>query len=223
MNILPLFSTPIYQDQLDVEVDLRFLDSLDRYTLNEVDQVYSFSNHQVLNLESLAHLRDRIMQSVNEYLYDVIAFDKSAKVSIVSSWVNAHLGLGGLDFHTHHNSMFSGVYYLEAEKGASPLVFEAPPGIPSYCTQTISPPLDHDNLYNARRVEVEANTGKLIRFPSHVIHGVSSNPYVGRKAISFNLFLDGEFLYDTSSVSIKTSPVSRERLSEHLSDNPITA
>lgn len=79
--------------------------------------------------------------------------------------------------HTHPNSVVSGVYYIESNGQGSPLVF--------YNQNSVQ----HFKNYATYSSAVESYEGRLILFPSWLLHGVpeNRNKDVVRRVVAFNL------------------------------------
>ena len=134
---------------------------------------------QVLNLEEFAGIKQFISECVAVFL-DVNKINAS-KLDFLDSWLN-HYTVGGYqDLHMHHNSMLSGVVYLESS-GDKDFVLQAPwhfqqPRLPDYL---------ENNLNNSHNVEYNSNVGRAIIFMSHALHRTLPAT-ASRISLSFNI------------------------------------
>jgi len=134
--------------------------------------------------ELTAFLRD----CVADYLDNIVSYQYEG-FSIVHSWVN-RAGEGAIQrMHYHGNSVVSGVYYLQASRENSPLIFEK--------TEVNTSPYiavapKEQNLFNANRMAFPAETGACYLFPSHIKHGYDlPNQGEERVSLAFNVMLNG--------------------------------
>ena len=104
-----------------------------------------------------------------------------ANLNFLDSWLN-HYSVGGYqDLHMHHDSMLSGVIYLESA-GNKDFVLQAPwhfqqPKIPDYVEK---------NLDNSHNVEYNSPAGRAILFMSHALHRTMPAT-TSRISLSFNI------------------------------------
>lgn len=122
------------------------------------------------------------------------------KLKVVDLWATkAEFGQAAIT-HDHAYSMFSGVLYLSSCKRS----------------QTVFYYEDHFNTKwkfflahtkeNRISVEVAPEKGKLIIWPSDIVHKV--NPHVGsgtRYSLAFNTFIEGKSNVDNSRLNLKVS------------------
>jgi uncharacterized protein (TIGR02466 family) len=88
-----------------------------------------------------------------------------SKLNILDSWLNLYEEGGYQDLHNHHDSMISGVFWLESEEEKD-FIFQAPwhfmqPKLPNYTEY---------NLNNCHNVEINSNVGRGMVFMSHMLH-----------------------------------------------------
>ncbi len=105
-------------------------------------------------------------------------------------WANINYKSGYNKPHIHPNSLFSGVYYVQAEPNCGKIVLYDPrPGIQSYMPVRIKgqPP---EHLW--REVHLDAKVNRIIMFPSWLWHSVEPNESNNiRISVSFNFIQDG--------------------------------
>jgi len=105
-------------------------------------------------------------------------------------WANINYKSGYNKPHIHPNSLFSGVYYVQAEPNCGKIVLYDPrPGIQSNMPVRINgqPP---EHLW--REVHLDAKVNRIIMFPSWLWHSVEPNESNNiRISVSFNFIQDG--------------------------------
>ena len=105
-------------------------------------------------------------------------------------WANINYKGGYNKPHIHPNSLFSGVYYVQAEPNCGKIVLYDPrPGIQSNMPARINgqPP---EHLW--REVHLDAKVNRIIMFPSWLWHSVEPNESNNiRISVSFNFIQDG--------------------------------
>ena len=105
-------------------------------------------------------------------------------------WANINYKGGYNKPHIHPNSLFSGVYYVQAEPNCGKIVLYDPrPGIQSNMPVRIKgqPP---EHLW--REVHLDAKVNRIIMFPSWLWHSVEPNESNNiRISVSFNFIQDG--------------------------------
>ena len=105
-------------------------------------------------------------------------------------WANINYKGGYNKPHIHPNSLFSGVYYVQAEPNCGKIVLYDPrPGIQSNMPARINgqPP---EHLW--REVHLDAKVNRIIMFPSWLCHSVEPNESNNiRISVSFNFIQDG--------------------------------
>jgi uncharacterized protein (TIGR02466 family) len=108
---------------------------------------------------------------------------------ITNSWFTRNPTGASHYAHNHPNSIFSGVYYLDAE--ASDVTFEFE------CTISKNFKFIYDcsvlNEYNSNNLTLSPRTGDVLIFPSWIWHKVSPNTgSTDRLVLGFNSFVTGE-------------------------------
>ncbi len=133
----------------------------------------------VLDLPEFTEIKQFLTGLVGVFL-DIHKID-GTDLKFLDSWLN-HYSIGGYqDLHMHHDSMFSGVIYLESA-GNKDFVLQAPwhfqqPKIPNYLEK---------NLDNAHNVEYNSPKGRAILFMSHALHRTMPATE-SRISLSFNI------------------------------------
>ena len=102
-------------------------------------------------------------------------------IKIKEMWFNIYKKGECIDIHNHPNSNFTGVYFLKASKGSSPIVIKS-----EIIDNMIALLVDENNEYNSRGKVITAEPGKLVVFNSNVMHStLPQNIDDSRVTISF--------------------------------------
>lgn len=103
------------------------------------------------------------------------------EIKINKMWFNIYEKGECVDIHNHPNSNFTGVYFLQAAKGSSPIVIKS-----EIVDNMIALLVDENNEYNSRGKVITAEPGKLVVFNSNVMHNtLPQNIDESRVTISF--------------------------------------
>lgn len=169
-SINQLFPTTVlYRDRSDL-VDAKLKDFCRDLAIQQGQTPFYSACHstvytcnQVLNLPEFQSIRSFLYDLVAVYL-DVLKIDGS-RLDFLDSWINLY-DLGGYqDLHMHHDSMISGVFWIDSA-GTKDFVIQAPwhfqqPRIPHYTQQDLS---------NSHNVEYNSVPGRGLIFMSHALH-----------------------------------------------------
>ena len=130
-------------------------------------------------------LRDAVLLASEEYLKKTGYHYE--KLEMTGMWAN-YLYEGNMHPpHTHSNNFLSGVYFLEAEDGASPIQFFDPRP-----QANVLRPRNTPTWQNSTMIQFDAVTGVGYIFPSWLQHWVP--PTKGKRiSISWNIILRGDY------------------------------
>lgn len=133
----------------------------------------------ILDLPEFANIKQFLGNLVYVYC-EQMKIDYS-KLHILDSWLNLYEEGGYQDLHNHHDSMISGVFWLQSSEEKD-FVFQAPwhfmqPRLPNYT---------ENNLNNCHNVEINSNVGRGMVFMSHMLHRTLPTKQE-RISLSFNV------------------------------------
>lgn len=142
----------------------------------------------VLDDDNLKELKQFCLNSVNEYVDEVIGIDD--EIEIQQSWVNYNKPGQFQQEHYHPNSFISGVFYLmsDPEKGA-PITFKSDLHKSNFSVHMIQK--DQRSFYPSAAYSFgyPSVSGQLILFSSTVTHMVpTNNSNTNRISLSFNTY-----------------------------------
>lgn len=190
VEVVPLFSCPIYVSQID-DVNLNF---------NEISWSKNYNNfisstQNVLNDTEFAKLMPSISRSINEYFYGVMGVKEQAEIFITESWLNKTDKGQTHHRHWHPNSVISGIVYLQGDETS---------GFTRFITSRYDQlefEIENTNIYNSKSWSIEPLKNRILLFPSHVEHLVEEyQSDLPRITLSFNTFVRG---------NINTLPLTR--------------
>lgn len=153
----------------------RFPTSSDKFILNTVP-----------NIKSWIHLQ------LNRYAKEALGCDR---LRITQSWAIKHENCPQAIYpHTHANSIVSGSYYIDAPTGSQGLTFQK---TGSRNSSKLGPYIDYttdatDKPWLLDWITYKAYTGRLILFPSHIMHGVLGNELTKQRrcVLAFNTWFE---------------------------------
>ena len=115
---------------------------------------------------------------------DLLAIEQSSELlRIADCWVNIYGRGHSQEIHAHANNILSGVYFVTAPAGASPIMFHSPD-----CDLMLAPKFSELNDYNNAAVGFEPQPGTMLIFRSHLKHSVKASQIDDERiSIAFNL------------------------------------
>jgi|TARA_R110002074_G_scaffold380117_1_gene558657 uncharacterized protein (TIGR02466 family) len=171
-----LFPTPVGIYELERNITTKELDYIKG--LNRRANMYnetSSSNYILNDCKELKSIKEFIQSSLNEYVSKTISPTEDVSTYITQSWTNYTQAGQAHQEHRHHNSMISGVFYVQAVEQRDNVLFHKP-GVDELPMKIV--PKEY-NIFNSNSWEYIVTTGQLYLFPSHLSHGV---PEVGAGA-----------------------------------------
>tara|TARA_B100000161_G_scaffold204408_1_gene149624 strand:+ start:2216 stop:2836 length:621 start_codon:yes stop_codon:yes gene_type:complete len=199
VTITGIFPVPIYQTILSREIsteEKNFFNKLER-TKNEYN--YNSKNNYVLDEEPLSTLKKELFLRVEDYFQKIITPKTNVLPYITQSWVNWTKSGEQHHKHAHTNSLFSGVFYIDADEEYDSIKFFKRH---TYESLSIEPYEYH--LFNSESWTFKVKTGDIILFPSSLGHLVESK--IGdnlRTSLSFNTFIKGTIGVDVELTELK--------------------
>ena len=134
--------------------------------------------------------------SVSNISEKIMEFDQGYSTEITSMWGNRQSHLAHFRRHTHHNSLFSGVFYPDENKEFPPITFYRP-----FYTD-FAPTVSKSNRYNGGTSRMVSKKDHLIVFPSWLPHDIPVNSSKqDRLSISFNVMMRGKYQEDRTNQS----------------------
>lgn len=191
--ILPLFSTPVYVNNVGdfAKPDLTSLD----YTSTFPGGSYNFLSSvdkNVLERPDFKTVRGIVMKELDTFTRDFLWVNRGIEFYITNSWVNKHRRGQAAGPHVHHNSLISGVLYLKATEESGDLVFHRQALSLVPFPPALDLDLDRFNIYNCKTWGHRPKTNDICLFPSVLMHSVDpSESDEERWSLAFNVFVRG--------------------------------
>ena len=206
MAIVPevhnIFSVPIFVVPLEGVTDkLKIKDLLERELIeNKKAEVNPWDIEQTNpDLHKKKEFQDfcRVIKHFVSHISDkIMEFDESYSAEITSMWGNRQRHLAYFRRHTHHNNIFSGVFYLDENKEFPHINFYRP-----FYTD-FAPTVSKNNIYNGGVSQLESKKDMLVIFPSWLEHDIPINASKqDRFSISFNVMMRGKYQDDGTNQS----------------------
>lgn len=199
VRITGIFPVPIYQTTLSRELsteEKNFLNNLEK-TKNAYN--YNSKNNYVLDEKPLVSLKEDLFLRVDDYFQKIITPKDNVSPYITQSWVNWTQSGEEHHKHAHSNSIFSGVFYIDADEEYDSIVF-----FKRHTYESLSIEPNEFHLFNSESWNFKVKTGDIILFPSTLGHKVESK--IGdniRTSLSFNTFVKGTIGVDKNLTELK--------------------
>ena len=184
------FPTPVWWTYLDIDNEylLNFL-----YKLRASDpQGRNHSNNggwqsQTFPANRIKNLAESVMLESNNCFKDY-GYDPNSKLIFGNAWGNINKRGNTNQIHLHPGSFLSGVYYVKTNQNSGDISFYRDFNqqfILTSATKILNP-----TKLNGTIVRYPVNTGKLLLFPSTLLHAVEeSDDDEDRVSVSFNMSL----------------------------------
>lgn len=154
---------------------------------------YISVNRQVLELDEFKDLKVSLQTALDHYVHDILKIEN--QFFITDSWSTRNPQNTFHAEHSHGNSIFSGVLYVDVADGDLELLFD-----PAFSKNfQFEYSIKEYNLLNSNSWTLGLKSGMLVIFPSWVSHRVSPNlNTTDRRIIGFNSFTSGKFGSDVT-------------------------
>lgn len=179
MNLVSLFSTPLFVDYLDIDNQQIIDFCYDHRTKNphrNEDGGYQSLNLN-LNNPNLSPLFQEITRRVRDIKKNYFSLKDECNLEITNSWFNINEPMGrckGPSYpHLHTFRFLSCVYYPQAEKNSGNIVLLSPSSVAEYAIPNQVKATVHE--FNSSRWTVEPEPSKLLIFPGWLAHYVEFN------------------------------------------------
>ena len=186
MNLLSLFPTPVGLFNLNREFTKEELEYVNGLEMRPNAGNLTSKENYILKKKELKSVKKFIEESLEQYFTTVFKPQDNVKLCITQSWINFTKKGQWHHKHAHPNSLVSGVFYFSANEKSDKIYFNKE----EYQRIKLNP--TEYNAYNSETWWLEANTGRLIIFPSELSHNVAPvEEDETRISLSFNTFPKG--------------------------------
>ena len=183
-----IFPTPIYISKLDRELTEQELLLVEKSKLDVVkNEGNTFSNdNYILNNKIFKNLKQELDLRIKDYFDKIICASDNITPYITQSWLNFTETNQYHHKHSHHNSLVSGVFYINCHEELDKITFF------NERYKTIKPEVKDWNLWNSNSWWITVKTGDIIMFPSSLLHMVENKEGTNtRISLAFNVFIKG--------------------------------
>ena len=186
MKINEVFQSFIATDTLDL--DNKSIEEFCYHKIkNEPSRISSPHQSNITELEKSNILKPLMIeiQKCVQILLKKYNFKENIEYRITDVWINLNQPNAIALPHKHPHHLFSGVYYVKCDN-ASNLNFFNP--IAEHQWVINNPIIESRNNFNSQYIEVEPAVGKIVFFPSWLMHCVQQNLNdKDRISIAFNV------------------------------------
>jgi uncharacterized protein (TIGR02466 family) len=170
MEIVGAFQTPIAVSNIE-------LPSIDHLSWN-ISRNFLQTEATLQKDEHLKWFVKDIEQAANEFCNGI--GHESRKFFITQMWANKYSSNQGIHTHHHANSFFSGVVYFD-NVGSTVFLRD------SNVKNILQIPILNHTSYSTNIYEVPSESGRMVLFPSYLVHYSTNETDQERISISFNL------------------------------------
>jgi len=200
MELLNLKAIPIAYDRDVYHLNKEELDVVKKTKYRKPDKGFYLSeNVSLLKNKSLASLKKFMVDKAKEYARNVLEIKD--QIYLTQSWSTINTTNAFHQPHSHLNTFISLVYFAQCNSGS--LRFYASTTSIKECFN-FQYTINKFNIYNSQTWDVPVQTGDIVLFPGHIIHGSMPNESPEpRIIIGANFFIKGKLGSD-SQVSLIT-------------------
>lgn len=190
-SLIPLFPSVVY---LKENINYNFTEDELKY-FDELEMMSGLSNEAsketfILNDEKMKDMRSMCEKQLNIFTKEILGINQ--EFYITNSWLTKGKRNTFHHKHAHQNSIFSGVFYINASPEMGNIEFHGTPGFQR--DFNFGYDIKNYNVYNSKYWWIPANTKSLIIFPSWIPHSTSMNDTdETRIMLGFNSFVKGDF------------------------------
>lgn len=146
-------------------------------------------NHNIFDTPGLENFKGELTELINEYFNAVYMPVNPIQLYITNSWANLTEKGEHHHIHSHHNSLLSGTFYLDAQEDDEIQFYRF------YETKLLFTYIpQQENAVNTIQHSVKVKKNTVVLFQSNLSHGVPPKNSEGmRISLSFNTFARGTF------------------------------
>lgn len=189
-NILPLFSTPLYQSNEDLPPTILEAAKKNKYNVRDISNKIVVSKNSI-HPENVPGLFPILTKHINNYLFKLLELDERRFNYKFSDGWFVKVEPGGYTGrpHTHDHSLLTGVIYLQTNKDSGELSFSKTPFCNFFSMGINLPFLKNErHIYNTTVWNVSPKNGDILIFPSYLNHSIfPNNSNEVRYSYAFNI------------------------------------
>jgi uncharacterized protein (TIGR02466 family) len=186
-EVFPLFSSPVAV--FNIEEDLSNLETVKKsYSFKQTNSPGSSGSEvtEKMNLLDDFPVEKNILLEYFNVYKDEFLHLETTSFRITTSWGTKVTKDSFSQFHNHRNSIYSSVFYLDADVNSATIEFDSENIFPQEIM--LNKPSEW-NVYNSRSWFIKPEKNMLIIFPSYLRHRIGQHKSnTPRYSIAFNLF-----------------------------------
>ena len=184
----PLFATPVVITNIERPLSIEELSIVDHHKQKTYNNGGNITSLDTSIIDQFPDIKKFVNSGIQYYVDNIICPKTELNFYITQSWINYTETGQYHHIHKHPNSIFSGVFYFNAEEFIDQITFHS-----DEYTQ-ISIECQQWNMFNSASWWFPVKTGDLIMFPSSLSHKVEITESKNtRISLAFNVFAKGIF------------------------------
>ena len=189
-QVFSLFSTPLYSSSISQENLHGVLDFAKTCVFVEGPPGNVSITTEDYIIDKLPRFKNAIIEKVNDYLLNYLKLSPSLSYYFPDSWFVKITPMSTGTRHSHANSLFSGVVYIDSENKGD-ITFFHPNCGGSLGSNNVRLSYIENNLNNLNIWKEKPENGKILIFPSYLQHKVHENLSDShRYSFAFNILLE---------------------------------
>jgi uncharacterized protein (TIGR02466 family) len=133
-------------------------------------------------IDPFSSIKDIALREITRYADTLHIHAPQKNIRFLDAWINVYREGDSQEMHVHKNSVFSGIYYIQAPENCAGVMFRS-----AEADMMIDPPKTEIDELNSIDVVFPAVAGRMIIFRSHFRHSVLTNSTATpRISFSFN-------------------------------------
>jgi uncharacterized protein (TIGR02466 family) len=187
-TINALFPTPVVTTNIERPLTNEELSIINYHKQKTYNNAGNITSLDTSIIDQFSSLKKFVYTGIQYYVDNVICPNDGVNFYITQSWINYTETGQHHHKHNHPNSIFSGVFYLNAKESVDKITFYSD----QYSQITLG--TKQWNPFNSSSWWFPVKTGDLIMFPSSLTHMVEqTQSKETRISLAFNVFARGNF------------------------------
>lgn len=202
MEAIPLFPIPIFRSSIEISEDLKSLVKHNEFERMPNESAWYTKNKYLLNSQELTPLKEKIVENLNYYVYNILEIQPNVTFKLLTSWaVKMEKGNWG-QRHSHPNSILSGVVYINTPPNCGDIAFYK--NHSNIFPEALTVEYLQWNSLNSKAWAYSPSEGDILIFPSHLEHSMNVNTSNSdRYSVAFNFFPTGVFGHNECELKIE--------------------
>jgi uncharacterized protein (TIGR02466 family) len=197
-NIVPLFPTPLYTSSFKITDNEKQQLYKQEFERVQADNGYVTVNKCILDLPQFLKIKTDIEKRFHNYLDNVLYVDRTQEYPplefyITNSWVVKQVSGDWGHQHSHQNSLFAGIIYLDVSHDTGEITFHDKPASGKLFPHLFHIPMKKQTLITANAMAFQPKNDDIFLFPSHLEHTIGKHTgTMIRYSLAFNFWFKGK-------------------------------